>query len=107
MYEEPNINRDKNTYSGYFITRPMKFEQAMAMKSLRDLKHIKDVNPEATIALTIYASNDCASWQQLPSLRGRGFKYFKFKYEFENMKAADAFCGTVLYYTTRLTDRIR
>jgi hypothetical protein len=107
MYEEPNINRDKNTYSGYFITRPMKFEQAMALKSLRDLKHIKDMSPEAEIVLTIYASNDCASWQQLPSLRGRGFKYFKFKYEFENMKAADAFCGTVLYYTTRLTDRIR
>lgn len=107
MYNKENINKDGTYYSGYFITRPMKFEQAMALKSLRDLKHIKDVSPEAEIALTIYASNDCASWQQLPSLKGRGFKYFKFRYDLTNLKAADAFCGTVLYYTTRLTDRIR
>ena len=107
MYGEPNINSDDHIYSGTFTTRPMKFEQAMALKSLRDLKHIKDMNADAEITLTILASNDCTSWQQLPSLKGRGFKYFKFKYEFENMKAADAFCGTVLYYTTRLTDRIR
>lgn len=107
MYQEPNINDDETLYSGFFITRPMKFEQAMALKSLRDLKHIKDVSPEAEIVLTIYASNDCASWQQLSSLKGRGFKYFKFRYDLTNLKAADAFCGTVLYYTTRLTDRIR
>lgn len=107
VLEEPNINADNRLYSGFFITRPMKFEQAMALKSLRDLKHIKDVSPEAEIDLTIYASNDCASWQQLPSLKGRGFKYFKFRYDLTNLKAADAFCGTVLYYTTRLTDRIR
>lgn len=107
LIKKPNINSDDHIYSGFFITRPMKFEQAMALKSLRDLKHIKDMNADAEITLTILASNDCTSWQQLPSLKGRGFKYFKFKYEFENMKAADAFCGTVLYYTTRLTDRIR
>lgn len=107
MYQEPNINDDETLYSGFFITRPMKFEQAMALKSLRDLKHIKDVSPEAEIDLTIYASDDCASWQQLPSLKGRGFKYFKFRYDLTNLKAADAFCGTVLYYTTRETDRIR
>lgn len=107
MYQEPNINDDETLYSGFFITRPMKFEQAMALKSLRDLKHIKDVSPEAEIVLTIYASNDCTSWQQLSSLKGRGFKYFKFRYDLTNLKAADAFCGTVLYYTTRLTDRIR
>jgi hypothetical protein len=65
------------------------------------------MNADAEIALTILASNDCTSWQQLPSLKGRGFKYFKFRYDLTNLKAADAFCGTVLYYTTRLTDRIR
>lgn len=107
MYQEPNINDDETLYSGFFITRPMKFEQAMALKSLRDLKHIKDMNEDAEITLTIFASNDCNTWQQLPSLKGRGFKYFKFRYDLTNLKAADAFCGTVLYYTTRETDRIR
>lgn len=107
MYWEDSINEDGTTYTGSFVTRPMKFEQAMALKSIRDLKHIMDINDDASIVLTILASNDCKNWQVLESIKGRGFKYYKFKYEFTNLKAYDAFCGTILYYTTRETDRLR
>lgn len=115
VLNEPNVNGDTRTYNGYVITRPMKFNEAMKLKSIREIKHITDFhkptdpqgNDRASIGLTIYASNDCQNWNAVNSLAGRGFKYFIFRYDFEDLLATDAFCGSIIGYDTRQTNKLR
>jgi hypothetical protein len=64
-----------------------------------------------TLALHIYASNNLDntpdSWVELHSLRGTPWKYYKFKFNFANMKATDRFAGTMLITQERRTNKLR
>lgn len=111
LINEPNINDDKEHYSATLITRPMKFEQSIKLKSIRELLHIDDFhqqeNDRADVELTIFASNDCRTWQKISSLGGRGFKFFIFRYDFTDLLATDSFSGTIIGYDTRNTNKLR
>lgn len=106
LLEKPNINSDGNTYTATIVTRPMKLENAFAFKSLRQLKNVFD-SDGGTCTLAIQASNDMKNWTDVESLKGKGWKYFKFKYEFANMKATDRFAGTFLVTQERYTEKLR
>lgn len=101
-----DINDDENTYKGSFVTRPLKLGGSMNLKSLRVIKHLVDTD-NGNIALEIYGSNDCKHWQKLISLGGKPYKYFTFVYHLEDLKATDAFSGSIVEIQTRRQDKIR
>lgn len=103
---KPDINEDTESYSGSFTTRPLKLGGSMTLKSLRAVKHLFD-SDEGTIGLEIYGSNDCKHWCKLPSLAGKPWAYFTFKYTLQNFKAADAFAGSIVEVQSRREDKMR
>lgn len=103
---KPDINEDTENYSGSFTTRPLKLGGSMTLKSLRAVKHLFD-SDEGTIGLEIYGSNDCKHWCKLPSVGGKPWKYFTFKYTLQNFKAADAFAGSIVEVQSRREDKMR
>lgn len=103
---KPDINEDTGSYSGSFTTRPLKLGGSMTLKSLRTVKHLFD-SDEGTIGLEIYGSNDCKHWCKLPSVGGKPWKYFTFKYTLQNFKAADTFAGSIVEVQSRREDKMR
>lgn len=103
---KPDINEDTENYSGSFTTRPLKLGGSMTLKSLRAVKHLFD-SDEGTIGLEIYGSNDCKHWCKLPSVGGKPWAYFTFKYTLQNFKAADAFAGSIVEVQSRREDKMR
>lgn len=102
LTSKPDINEDTENYSGSFTTRPLKLGGSMTLKSLRAVKHLFD-SDEGTIGLEIYGSNDCKHWCKLPSLKGKGWSYFTFKYTLSNFKASDSFAGSIVEIQNRRT----
>lgn len=111
-----------NTYNTRLITRPMKLENALALKSLMQIRHIKDFTPRTetetvdgqtvthhwpALALRIFASNNLDHWTELNSLRGTPWKYYRFRYDFTNMIATDRFAGTMVVTQERRTNKMR
>lgn len=112
LLDRPNINSTEesaNTYTATMITRPMKLENALALKSIMQVKHIHDM--QGSLTLRIFASNKLSQsdsdWVELFSLRGVPWKYYKFRYDFTGLKATDRFAGTMLITQERRTDKLR
>lgn len=106
LTSKPDINEDTESYSGSFTTRPLKLGGSMTLKSLRAVKHLFD-SDEGTIGLEIYGSNDCKHWCKLPSVGGKPWKYFTFKYTLQNFKASDSFAGSIVEVQSRREDKMR
>lgn len=132
LTERDNINstaEQANSYNANILTRPMKLENALALKSLMQVRHIKDFtnyiveqtveDPETheestvnvatsgTLALRIFASNNLNNWAELHSLRGTPWKYYRFLYNFAGLKATDRYAGTMLISQERRTNKMR
>ena len=115
LLNRPNINSDNNRYSGTVVSRPMKLENALALKTIMQARHITDFSPASvsadspagSINLRIYASNNLHQWRELHSLRGTPWKYYRFQYSFTNLHATDRFAGTVLITQERRTNKLR
>lgn len=105
LLARPDINEDENTYAARLITRPMKLENALAMKSIMQVRHIADM--EGTMTLRVFASNNLTSWAELHSLRGMPWKYYRFRYDFTGLKATDRFAGTVVVTQDRRANKMR
>ena len=103
--ERPDSNLDANKYVGTIITRPMKFDNAMALKSIRQIKNVSFM--DGTLSFRLYASNDLKNWAQLTSLRSMPWKYYKLRFDFKDMKATDRFAGTVIVTQERRTNKLR
>lgn len=99
-----------STYEGFFTTRPMKFENALALKSIMQIIHIKQIE-SGTVTMRIFASNnldkDSTTWVELHSLRGEPWKYYKFRFDFANWKATDTFAGSVVVTQERRIEKLR
>lgn len=104
-----NPNDDGNTYSATIVTRPLKLENALALKTITQLRHIGQFNAgqASVLTLRIFASNNLNDWTELHSLRGQPWKYYQFQYDFTNLKATDTFAGSVLITQERRTDKLR
>lgn len=99
-------NDDITKYTAYITTRPMKFGNALTLKSMREIKHLKDLR-EGEMHVTLWASNDGKQWVQLNSLRGKAWRYFRLRYAFTGMAATDRFIGTVFVTQERRQWRLR
>lgn len=113
LLNRPDINSSEeqaNSYSATLITRPMKLENAFALKRLIQVLHVRQFD-EAKLSLRIFASNnlrpETSTWVELHSLRGTPWKYYRFRYDFTSLKATDRFAGTVLVTREERTDKLR
>lgn len=124
---------DTALYDAMLENRPMKLENALALKSIMQVRHICQFSPytvtethedpethenvettetrRGTMSLHIYASNNLDtepnSWVELHSLRGTPWKYYRFRYDFSNLIATDRFAGTMLITQERRTNKLR
>ena len=124
-----SVSEQANSYYAQMLTRPMKLENALALKSLMQIRHIKvftpytveetsidpetnqevttNVNAIGTMTLRIFASNNLDNWAELHSLRGTPWKYYRFRYDFSNLKATDRFAGSLIISQERRTNKLR
>ena len=107
LLDRPNINLDENTdYVASIITRPMKLENAQALKSIMQIRHVKQM--QGTVSLQIFASNNLnGNWVELHSLRGTPWLYYKFILSFSNMPATDSYAGMVVVTQERRINKLR
>ena len=106
LLNRPDQNEDVQMYEAYITTRPMKFGNALTLKSMREIKHLKDLR-EGEMHVTLWASNDGKQWVRLNSLRGKAWRYFRLRYAFIGMAATDRFIGTVFVTQERRQWRLR
>jgi hypothetical protein len=115
LLQRPQAIDDTHTYDAVLETRTMKLENALALKSIMQIRHILQFHPytadgvqkKGTMTLRIFASNNLDNWVELHSLRGTPWKYYKFRYVFKDMKATDRFAGTMLITQERRTNKLR
>ena len=120
LIDRKNINLDNgDPYSGTLISRPMKLENALALKSIMQIKHMTLFTPysvtnnnvtttqQGTLTLRIFASNNLTDWVEISSLKSVPWKYYRFRYDFANLKATDRFAGTILITQERRTNKLR
>lgn len=100
-----NINEDNFRYTGTIITRPMKLENALALKSIMQIRHIRQM--DGNMAIHLYASNNLGNWVELHSLRGTPWLYYKIKIDFTSMLATDRFAGVILVTQERRINKLR
>jgi hypothetical protein len=127
--KRPLQEDDESTYSACIISRPMKLENALALKSIMQIRHICQFSPytvtethedpetheevetetaqRGSMTMRIFASNNLDSWIELHSLRGTPWKYYKFRFDFSNLKATDRFAGTMLITQERRSNKLR
>lgn len=119
MLSRPEAEDDKNIYRGMLITRPMKLENGLSLKSILQMRHVTDfkdykvtqegqtTTAHGKLTLHIYASNNLREWVELKSLRGMPWKYYRLKYVLTGMKATDTFGGTVVVTQVRRNGKLR
>lgn len=107
LLERENINLDAKKYRCELVTRPMKLENATALKTIARLKVIYDKTEKGGVTMKIFGSDDCKKWYRVMSTHGRGFKYWKFSFVFADMKAVDTFSGVLANTQERYTERMR
>lgn len=106
LLNRDDINADPATdYTASIITRPMKLENAFALKKLIQIMHVSQM--EGSLSLRIFASNNLRQWVELHSLLGMPWKYYKFQYTFSNLRATDRFAGSVVVTREERTNRLR
>ena len=105
LLETSERDDDVNIYGTVVQSRPMKLDGSLYLKSLRRLRKLMMLNDSGQCALTLYGSNDLKHWDELPSLQGKPFRFFKYRCEFSNLKATDTFSGLVFDTEVRYTDK--
>lgn len=95
------------SYNTLLVSRPMKWENSTALKSLMRLKLMFLQRYSKEAHLTLYASNDCKCWVRVFSLGGRGYKFWKFRLSFPKMSATDTLSGAIIQTQERYTWRPR
>lgn len=111
LLKRPNINsveEQGNSYDAQLITRAVKFDSALTLKSIMRMRNIYELNANGHLGVRIYARNDLNSaWRELTHLRGTPWKYYRLQYDFTGLKATDRFAGTVLVTQERYTNKPR
>lgn len=107
LINKPDEQADPTTYTGSIKTRPMKFSNILTLKSIRHIRHLYAMNPNATVVLTVEASNDAVNWTTLTSLRGKPWKLYRFRIQMNNLRATDRYAGTVVWTQERRTEKPR
>ena len=105
--ERPNINDDGKRISSFIISRPIKVGDQNALKCPTMVRFIGQLNPQAEVRLRLFASDDMVNWAKVISLRGRGFKYFKYNIIFDRLLPTDTFSGIVERWQFKYLSKLR
>ena len=103
LYEKPNRDEDENMYDCTLVTRPLKLDGSIYIKSLRRLRPLMMMEGQKKIA--VVASNNLRDWYELQSIYGKGWRFFKFIITFSGMKALDSYSGMYMETAIRYTDK--
>lgn len=107
LMQRPRISDDTNVYDCHILSRPLKLENGTALKSILQTRHILDLSEGSSFQFVIEASNNMKDWCQLTSLHGKPWKYYRFRYQFGNLKASDTFAGSIVVTQERRTNKLR
>lgn len=107
LIDRENINDDPRRINSFIITRPMKIGDQNALKCPTMLRYIGKNNQQAVIKLQLFASDDLENWVKVLSVRGRGFKYYKYNIIFENLLPTDSFSGIAERWQFKYLSKLR
>ena len=107
LAEKPIEKEDTTTYTAKIVSRPIKFDSAMVLKSIMRMKLVKQLNANGTVRLSMEGSNDLSQWRQLTTLRSTPWKYYRITLNFAALKATDRFAGIVAMIQERRTNKLR
>lgn len=91
---------------GFLITRPLSFDDPLAMKMLEDVRMTYSRSSGSSIRYAVFVSNDKRLWSRMLSLRSRSYKYFRFVI-FTDMYDTDALSGISVQFNYTRTGKMR
>ena len=107
LINRPNINDDERRISSFIISRPMKIGDQNSLKTPTMIRYIGNNNKKAAIRMRLFASDDLVNWVRINSLRGRGFKYYKYNFIFEDLLPTDTFSGVAERWQFKYQSKFR
>ena len=107
LINRPNINDDERRISSFIISRPMKIGDQNSLKTPTMIRYIGNNNKRAVLKLRLFASDDLVNWVRINSLRGRGFKYYKYNFIFEDLLPTDTFSGVTEKWQFKYLSKFR
>ena len=107
LIDRENINDDARRINSFIITRPMKIGDQNALKCPTMIRYIGKGNSQAAIRLRLFGSDDLENWVKVISVRGRGFKYYKYNIIFENLLPTDSFSGIAERWQFKYLSKLR
>ena len=104
-----NINRDQTLYTARMISRPLKLENSIALKTITEIRAIRDMSGH--IGVRLIASNNLHrasnTWYQVMATNGVPWLYYKVQVDFSDMLATDRFAGLILDTLERRAKKAR
>lgn len=107
LINRPNINDDERRISSFIISRPMKIGDQNSLKTPTMIRYIGNNNQKAVLKMRLFASDDLVNWVRINSLRGRGFKYYKYNFIFEDLLPTDTFSGVTERWQFKYQSKFR
>ena len=107
LINRPNINDDERRISSFIISRPMKIGDQNSLKTPTMIRYIGNNNQKAVLKMRLFASDDLINWVRINSLRGRGFKYYKYNFIFEDLLPTDTFSGVTERWQFKYLSKFR
>ena len=107
LINRPNINDDERRISSFIISRPLKIGDQNSLKTPTMIRYIGNNNQKAAIRMRLFASDDLINWVRINSLRGRGFKYYKYNFIFEDLLPTDTFSGVTEKWQFKYQSKFR
>ena len=92
---------------GYALTRPMKLDNPIGLKTIHRIKNIGVFNRKNSfVKCVIYGSNDLAKWFKIHSTHGVPFKYFRLGL-YTNLVPFENISGSILEIENKRTNKLR
>ena len=107
LMNTPARTEDTLYYKGTIISRPLKLDGALYLKSLRRVRKLGLLADMSNLKLFIEGSNDLINWATIPSLGGKPYKFFRYTLKDYTFKATDTIDGLLLNTQVRYTERPR
>ena len=107
LINRPNINDDERRISSFIISRPMKIGDQNSLKTPTMIRYIGNNNQKVVLKMRLFASDDLVNWVRINSLRGRGFKYYKYNFIFEDLLPTDTFSGVTERWQSKYQSKFR
>lgn len=107
LINRPNINDDERRIKSFIFSRPMKIGDQNSLKTPTMIRYIGNNNQKAAIRIRLFASDDLINWVRINSLRGRGFKFYKYNFIFEDLLPTDTFSGVTERWQFKYQSKFR